>query len=47
MKVLFAVSNDNISNMIIKKYEKDYKEIISANRVYYFNAILKEMIELL
>jgi len=43
MKVLFAVSNDNISNMIIKKYEKDYKEIISANRVYYFNAILKEI----
>ena len=43
MKVLFAVSNENITNMIIKRYEKEYKEIISANRVYYFNAILKEI----
>ena len=29
MKVLFAVSNENISESIVKKYQKDYKEIIS------------------
>ena len=27
MKVLFAVNNENISNLIVKKYQKDYKEI--------------------
>lgn len=43
MKVLFAVSNDNISKLIVKKYQKDYKEIISYKNVYYFNAILKEL----
>lgn len=43
MKVLFAVSNDNISESIVKKYQKDYKEIISYKNVYYFNAILKEI----
>ena len=43
MKVLFAVSNENISNSIIKKYQQMYKEIISSKNVYYFNAILKEL----
>lgn len=43
MKVLFAVSNENISETIIKRYQKDYKEIISYKNVYYFNAILKEI----
>ncbi len=43
MKVLFAVNNDNISDAIIKKYQKEYKEIISYKNVYYFNAILKEL----
>ena len=43
MKVLFAVNNENISNLIVKKYQKDYKEIISSKNVYYFNAILKEI----
>ena len=43
MKVLFAVSNDEISESIIKRYQKDYKEIISHKNVYYFNAILKEL----
>lgn len=43
MKVLFAVNNDNISNTIVKKYQKDYREIISYKNVYYFNAILKEL----
>ena len=43
MKVLFAVNNDEISNAIIKKYQKEYKEIISYKNVYYFNAIIKEL----
>ena len=43
MKVLFAVNNENISNLIVKKYQKEYKEIISFKNVYYFNAILKEI----
>lgn len=43
MKVLFAVSDENISKLIVKKYQKDYKEIISYKNVYYFNAILKEI----
>ena len=43
MKVLFAVNNDNISDAIIKKYQKQYREIITHKNVYYFNAILKEL----
>lgn len=43
MKVLFAVSNEDISSAIIKQYQKNYKEIISYKNVYYFNAILKEI----
>ena len=46
MKVLFAVSNEKISEAIIKKYQKEYKEIISYKNVYYFNAILKEIHQL-
>ncbi len=43
MKVLFAVNNDDISNAILKKYQKNYREILSYKNVYYFNAILKEL----
>lgn len=43
MKVLFAVSNEEISQSIVKKYQKQYKQIISYKNVYYFNAILKEI----
>lgn len=43
MKVLFAVSNEDISESIVKKYQKEYKQIISSKNVYYFNAILKEL----
>ena len=43
MKVLFAVSNEEISESIVKKYQKEYKKIISYKNVYYFNAILKEL----
>ena len=43
MKVLFAVSSESISEAIIKRYQKEYKEILSYKNVYYFNAILKEI----
>ena len=43
MKVLFAVNNENISTQIVKKYQKEYKEIISYKNMYYFNAIIKEL----
>ena len=43
MKVLFAVNNENISESMRKRYQQDYKEIISAKNVYYFNAIIKEL----
>jgi len=43
MKVLFAVSNENISTQIVKRYQKEYKEIISYKNMYYFNAIIKEL----
>ena len=43
MKVLFAVSNENISNQIVKRYQKQYKEVVSYKNMYYFNAIIKEL----
>ena len=43
MRVLFAVSNEEISEAIVKRYQKDFKEIISYKNVYYFNAIIKEL----
>ena len=33
MKVLFAVSNESISNTIIKKYQQIYREIISSKHL--------------
>ena len=41
MKVLFAVSNENTSQAIIKKYQSEDKQILAYKNVYYFNAILK------
>ena len=43
MKVLFAVHDEKVSLSIVKKYQREYKEIISYKNVYYFNAILKEL----
>ena len=43
MKVLFAVSNESISEGIVKQYQQEYKEILSYKNVYYFDAILKEI----
>ncbi len=43
MRVLFAVSNDNIATSIVNKYQQKYKEIITNKNVYYFNAIINEL----
>lgn len=43
MRILFAVSNDNITTSVVNKYQQKYKEIITSKNVYYFNAIIKEL----
>lgn len=43
MKVLFAVSNENISEAIIKRYKENFNELITYKNVYYFNAVIKEL----
>lgn len=43
MKVLFAVSTEDVADKIIKTYQREYKEIISSKNVFYFNAIIKEL----
>ena len=43
MKILFAVNNESISDSIIKKYQQEYKEIITSKNVYYFDAITREL----
>lgn len=43
MKVLFAVNNENISEAIIKKYQKNFGELLEYKNVYYYNAIIKEL----
>ena len=43
MKVLFALSDEDVSEQIVKRYRKEYKEIITFKNVYYFNAIAKEI----
>ena len=43
MKVLFAVNNESISDSIIKKYQQEYKEVITSKNVYYFDAITREL----
>ena len=43
MKILFAVNNESISESIIKKYQHEFKEIISSKNVYYFDAITREL----
>ncbi|MCL2859219.1 MAG: hypothetical protein FWF46_01335 [Oscillospiraceae bacterium] len=44
MKILFAVSNENISEAVKKEYQNIYKmqQVVSKN-VYYFNAVIKEL----
>ena len=47
MKVLFAVSNENITTSVISKYQQKYKEIVTSKNVYYFNAILSVLFTIL
>ena len=43
MKVLFAVNNEKVAESITRKYQEEYKEIITSKTVYYYNAIIKEL----
>ena len=43
MKILFAVSNENIAETIKKEYQSNYKQELITKNVYYFNAIIKEL----
>lgn len=43
MKILFAVSNENISEAIKKEYKNNYKAELITKNVYYFNAVIKEL----
>lgn len=48
MRVLFAVSNsenskDDIVDIILNEYQKQYKKIISYKRAFYYDAIVNEI----
>ena len=43
MRILFAVSNENVSDAIVKSYHKNYSDTITFKNVFYFNAIIKEI----
>ena len=43
MKILFAVSNENIAEAIKREYQSNYKSQLITKNVYYFNAIIKEL----
>ena len=42
MKVLFGVNNEDISESIVKKYQKNYKEIMRKKEFYFFIKIFYE-----
>ena len=43
MKVLFAVSNEKITEQVVAKYQVMYNKLLSYKEVYYYNAIVKEL----
>ena len=43
MKILFAVSNENVSKRIVDSYKNKYEEEVSSKNVFYFNAIIREL----
>lgn len=43
MKILFAISNENVLNKIVDSYRNKYGEAISFKNVFYFNAIIREI----
>ena len=40
MKVLFAVSNEKITEQVVAKYQVMFNELLSYKEVYYYNAIV-------
>ena len=43
MKILFAVSNEKITEQVVAKYQIMYNELLSYKEVYYYNAVVKEL----
>ena len=43
MKILFAISNENVLNKIVDSYRNRYGEAVSFKNVFYFNAIIREI----
>lgn len=43
MKVLFAVSSEKISELVINKYQKLNNEVLIYKNVYYYNSVIKEL----
>ena len=43
MKVLFAVSNEKITEQVVAKYQVMYNELLSYKEVYYYNLVVKEL----
>ena len=43
MKVLFAVSNEKITEQVVAKYQVMYNKLLSYKEVYYYNAVVKEL----
>lgn len=48
MRILFAVGNNedsknDIVDVVLNEYQKEYKKIISYKRVFYYNAIINEL----
>lgn len=43
MKVLFALSTDKVSDLIVQKYQQKYGELLDFKKVYFFDAILREL----
>lgn len=43
MKVLFALSTDKVSDLIVQRYQQKYGEMLDFKKVYFFDAILREL----
>ncbi len=43
MKVLFALSTDKVSDLIVQRYQQKYGELLDFKKVYFFDAILREL----
>ena len=43
MRILFAVSNENVSDAIVKSYHKNYNDTITFKNVFYFKHFSKHI----